>query len=328
MHIVTASDDNYAIGVLVLIASAQRHNPQARFTVLTTGWRAESVTALAAMRARLGCKIDRIDVAAERLDRLIIRRAHLSPATALRLLIPDLIPEGRRMIYMDCDMVVTGALDEAWHTRIAEGQLLAGTPCPTPTAAVCAALGLRKGTYFNAGLLVFDVETWLREDVGATGLRKLTDPANDRLLGDEATLNEMCGGNFAKLPSGLNVYANETGFQPAFNAPDSIRVLHYTIAPKPWNGTRPFGAIWHHEAARIADLLPPIRPRPQSLRARLRHWNGARKLWMGWAARKPDYREAFRIRRYVRETLVPGHLAHGTMAHVPPPAPPFVDPAA
>ncbi|MCC5985944.1 MAG: hypothetical protein JJU42_16430 [Rhodobacteraceae bacterium] len=327
MHIVTASDDTYAIGVMVLIASAQRHNPQARFTVLTTGWQAASVAALEAMQARLGCRLDRIDVAADRLERLNIRRAHLSRATALRLLIPDLMPEAGRVIYMDCDMVVTGALDDAWRARIAEGQLLAAVPCPTPTADVCAALGLQKGSYFNAGLLVFDVDTWRRAEIGRAGLRKLSDPSNTWLKGDEATLNAMCGGIFRKLPSGLNVYANESVFQPAFNRPDSIRVIHFTITPKPWMSPRPFGAIWHHEAAPISDLLPPVRPRPMPLRARLRHWNGARRFWMGWAAQKPDYREAFRIRRYVRDTLVPGYLAHGSMAAVPPPAPPFTDPA-
>ena len=56
VHIVTASDENYVVGVMVLIASVARHNPQARFTVLTTEWSPASHAKLQQLRQRLVCK--------------------------------------------------------------------------------------------------------------------------------------------------------------------------------------------------------------------------------------------------------------------------------
>ena len=267
MHIVTTSDNNYVSGVLTLIASAFRHNPAARFSVLAVDWHAENAARLDALAARLGCSIRMIVVDAEKLADLPVRRAHLSVAAFARLLIAELMPDAGRLIYMDADMLVTGALDEGHETPLAPQELLAAVPCPSPRDAALRNLDLAREDYFNSGFLVIDTDVWREHNLGQACIMRLAEDTGRYVSEDESALNDVCRNRYRKLPSGLNFYAQETAFQPALNDPASIRVIHYVTAPKPWQGPTPLDTLWHHEAAKIADLLPPPPPR-RSSRAR------------------------------------------------------------
>lgn len=129
LHIVTGADDNYAPGVLVLIASAAWHNPGARFTVLDMGISDANRGRIDALGAALGLRVARIVIDETRLAALPVVRAHLTRSTFLRLLIPDLMPAEHRVVYMDCDMAVTGSLQPlaalTWATT-------RSPPCRTP----------------------------------------------------------------------------------------------------------------------------------------------------------------------------------------------------
>ena len=62
LHLVTGSDDNYAAGVLVLIASAAFHTPDLRVTVLDNGISAANRARIDALGPRLGITLRRIEI--------------------------------------------------------------------------------------------------------------------------------------------------------------------------------------------------------------------------------------------------------------------------
>ena len=62
LHLVTGADDNYAPGVLVLIASAAWHNPGARFTVLDMGISAANRDRIDGLGRALGVAVTRIAI--------------------------------------------------------------------------------------------------------------------------------------------------------------------------------------------------------------------------------------------------------------------------
>lgn len=256
---------------------------------------------------------------------LEVRRAHLTRATFARLFIPELLDEAGRVIYMDCDMLVTGPLDEIWEAPLGTEHLLAAVPCPSPTSSTISRLGIRKGDYFNGGLQVFDLDTWRKNQVAEACLERLTSPDYAHLTGDEATMNDVCRGRYFKLPSGYNFYAADGTFQDALNDPQSISNIHYVKTPKPWQHPGPLSALWHFEAAKVFDLVP-LKEKPLTPRQKISQWNGKRKQWMGRLAGRADYRDSAAIKAYLEGVMVPAFLASGSMAQVPPPSPPFVRP--
>ena len=324
MHIVTASDDNYIPGVLVLIASAHRHNSGAKFTLLANDLSADSKSRVQQLALRLECDIQIIDISASKLQSFDVRRDHLTRATYSRLFIPELLTGRGRVIYMDCDMLVTGSLDGAWNAALEAHHLLAAVPCPSPSRPALDQLKLQSGDYFNGGFLVFDLDTWRRERVAERCLKNLESAVHGYLSEDESALNDVCRGRYFKLPSEYNFYASVM-YQDALNTPGSIRNIHFVIAPKPWRGIAPLSALWDYEAEQISDLITRSHE-PLRFRRKVSIWNGKRKQWMGRLAGRVKYRDSIAIKAYLDDHVVPSYITNGNMTQVSPPSPPFRKP--
>jgi lipopolysaccharide biosynthesis glycosyltransferase len=309
MHIVTASDNNYVPGVFVLLSSVARHNPEARFTILTTEWSAESLAKLASFKARLGLRVDLVEITAESMAALPITRSHLTRSTYARLFIPTLLPDDDRVIYMDCDMLVTGSLAEAWTCDL-QGYALAAVRCPTPTAAFARAINLPIQQYFNAGFLVFSLEKWREEGFAEACLTSVSAPDCPYLSQDESALNDHARNRVRYLPAGFNLYAQDMLWQSPLADPPSIRVIHFVTRPKPWNGPCPFGELWLAEIATLPEFADFVAA-PESLRARLTRVNRRRRAMMGKLAGKAKYQNHREIARFIHQTLVPAFLAMG-----------------
>lgn len=309
MHIVTASDNNYVPGVFVLLASIARHNPQARFTILTTDWSADSLAKMASFKQRLGLRVDLVEITAESMAALPITRAHLTRSTYARLFIPNLLPEEDRVIYMDCDMLVTGSLAEAWTCNL-DGYALAAVRCPSPTAAFARAINLPLPQYFNAGFLVLSLNAWRAEGFAEACLASIAAPDCPYLSQDESALNDHARGRVNYLSSGFNLYAQDTLWQDALATPRAIRVIHFVTRPKPWNGPCPFGELWLAEIAALPEFAG-FKPAQETYRSRLTRINRSRRAMMGLLAGKAKYRNFRKIRHFIHKVLVPAYLSSG-----------------
>lgn len=93
--------------------------------------------------------------------------------TLYRLMLPD-ITENSRMIYLDCDIVVNMDIAELWNVDLCGAAVAVvpdvwsldykrGVPLPRRLAMVWDMLGVRRGEYFNAGVLLMDLKK-LREE--------------------------------------------------------------------------------------------------------------------------------------------------------------------
>lgn len=286
MLIITGSDDNYVPGVLVLVASAAFHNPRARFAVLDMGISDQNRARIDQLGGRLGVEVRRHEISAESLDHLVVKRAHLSRSTYLRLLIPDLFRDEERVLYMDCDMVVTGDLAPLDEVPLGH-HLLAAVGCPSPDPKEVAACGHRVGTYVNAGLLVMNLPLWRQERVAEKCMDVLTDPRRPLLSEDQSAVNILARDRILYQDPKFNTYSDPAAYECAQKFPQPPVVIHYVVNNKPWNVPIPLGRIWHFHADRIADLMPPTRR--LTMRRRLSLWNRNRKLLLGRALGRRKY---------------------------------------
>ncbi len=297
MQIVTASDRNYIPGVLVLIASAARHNPQAEFSVLAVDWEAADFERLAALARHLGITITPLPLRQSDFGTLRTARAHLTVAAFARLLIPGLMPEAERVLYMDCDMVVTGSLAPAWDADLGDA-LVAAVSCPSPAPEALELLRCAEGSYVNSGFLLMNLAQWRAEKIAEHCLDALTKAPETVLGRDEVAINRFCAGRIRYLPGRFNIYATQFLHQTQLCPPAQIRVLHFTVTKKPWIRESTFSPVWYAEAAPvIAATGLPMVPERGGLLERLKRLNQRRKLWQA------RYAFGQGRRRYLRQHL-------------------------
>lgn len=111
------------------------------------------------------------------------RYSHL--ATAYRLLLGDLLPDINRVIYIDIDILILGDLERLFDTSL-EGNVLGASPAWSMEQARARnvnlglsglalqmpagqylddIIGMRDCIYFNAGVLLIDLELWRNKKV-------------------------------------------------------------------------------------------------------------------------------------------------------------------
>lgn len=306
MLIITGSDDNYVPGVMVLIASAAFHNPEARFAVLDMGISESNRARIDALAARLQVAIRRVEVARDAFDHIAVARAHLTRSTYLRLLIPDLFPDEDRVIYTDCDMVVLDDLSTLARVDLGRN-IVAAVPCPSPDPAEISATGHVIGSYVNAGLLVMNLPVWREEGIAERCLALLSDPYRPLLSEDQSAINIAAHGRIHLLEPRFNTYSDPGAYKRMEDFPAGPAIVHYVVNNKPWNLATSLSSLWQFHARRIQELMPP--QQPVSLRRRLSLLNRDRKLILGIALGRPKYLMRQWVARHMNGHVTKAYLA-------------------
>jgi lipopolysaccharide biosynthesis glycosyltransferase len=115
-------------------------------------------------------------------------------ATWYRVLVPQLFPSLDRLLFLDLDLIVTESLRALWETDLEGGYVAAVTNVlPRHYADALAAAGFDCSTYFNAGVLLMDLER-MRKDRCVEAMVDYGVSNADRLvLRDQDALNAVLG---------------------------------------------------------------------------------------------------------------------------------------
>ena len=183
-------------------------------------------------------------------------------AASLRLLLPELLPELDRILYLDCDIIVRQDLARLWEeTDLGDNYLGAVYEAAIEGQAErFRALGCDPAKYFNSGFLLLNLKQMREENVSEKLLEACRVPYLE--FPDQDALNQVCQGRVLPLSPLYN--SIRTFFIPKYK-PDFVRqygeelwqrvqreaTIHYT-GGKPWDlFTVQFGAWW-----RVYDTLP------------------------------------------------------------------------
>ncbi len=183
----------------------------------------------------------------------------LSSATFFRMMLPDLLPDLDRVIYLDSDIVARSPLTELWRCELGEAVVGAVRDAVSPWAAGqfmthWGDLGLAPETpYFNAGVLVIPLESWRKQEVAAAMLDILR--TVDCVQADQDALNAVAQGRWHELPRRWNVQSMDWRGQTVGWAlmRDEVEaaladpgIIHYTTPGKPWwqSSAHPMGDLW------------------------------------------------------------------------------------
>lgn len=146
----------------------------------------------------------------------------------VRLLIQDFIPQDiKRLIYMDVDMIVLDDISKIWHVDFQSKTVAAVQDQFIQIAerwggiANYTDFGLKADSkYFNAGLIVIDMEQWRQKDISNKVLDCLHEHREHALYQDQYGLNAILGNDWVELDPLWNRFA--------YSEEDKPYLIHFT----------------------------------------------------------------------------------------------------
>lgn len=168
-------------------------------------------------------------------------------AASYRLLLPELLPDHDKVIYIDCDVIVRNDLSQVYdNTDLGRFLLAAVYEAPIENQSErWAALGCNPDGYFNSGFLIMNLAR-MRED--GTSAKLMEALKVDYLeFPDQDALNQVCQGQVFPLPPVYN--SIRTFFLPQYK--DAF-LKHYL--PEDWDEVQKHGTI-HYTGGKPWDLL-------------------------------------------------------------------------
>ena len=179
------------------------------------------------------------------------RTSGIDPISYGRLFGPgQLHGDVERLIYLDVDTLVRHDLTPLWESDL-DGKPVGAvrdawvTWVGHPTLGIpdYEALGFAaRVPYFNAGVMVIDVQQWNDLNAEDRCLEFLSRQRDNRFA-DQDALNAIFYENWAPLPMRWNVFANptkptlielETSTQEVRDAQRDPAIVHFAASPKPW----------------------------------------------------------------------------------------------
>ena len=161
---------------------------------------------------------------------------YVSRVTYARLLIPWVLPVTvSRVLYLDCDLLVLDDLEPVWETDL-EGAVLGAVVDGMADCKLCDPRfeGVPQvRDYFNAGVMLIDVQRWREERISERALEYLT--RNPRSpYSDQDALNVACDNQWKRLDSHWNFQNHYNRRVSAIRPKDRPGIVHFVTNSKPW----------------------------------------------------------------------------------------------
>ncbi len=252
INIVSACDNNYAQHLGVMITSLLE-NTESRenvdFFVIDGGISTRNKECLRACVEKYGSRIRFLELKPE-LYQDFKTQSYFGYATYFRIFIPEIVDDSvRKVIYLDCDMVIKGDICKLWENDISEYSVAAvedvgidiGGDFAT-TVKKCIGIP-RKGKYFNAVVLLINLDKWRADNTTETIRNFLIDNREKIHFADQDGLNAVFKDRWLKLPMEWNQQAdildllqrNRIDRSDVMKAALNPMIIHYTKQVKPWH---------------------------------------------------------------------------------------------
>lgn len=279
-------DAKYVPHAAALIASVIANAPGAafRFLVLHGGIAQERLDAL--QSAFPDAAFVWLEVTEGDMPKYVARDDlhYISAATLFRLGLEKLAPaDCRRLLYLDCDLIVARDVRELWTLDLGE---LAGVPDPdvlgSDFATECNLPPSSLG-YFNAGVLFIDLDQ-VRAGKRFTAAIDFV-ATNNPVLSDQDGLNWAMWGRWLRLDSAWNFQPRMLREAAAAGDPLPAKsIVHYSGANKPWlPGTyHPWAWLYWKYLALTPYFDEVVKTYQVGRGWRLR-------LWLRWQLRRPRF---------------------------------------
>ncbi|MGR5329787.1 glycosyltransferase family 8 protein [Photobacterium damselae] len=236
-------DDNYTKQVLTVIHSIMNTNENNKISIyiLSSGvseFSKNEIKTLISKNSNYGVFF--IDVGNNKILELSAG-GHISNATYIRFLIPELLIDIDKVLYLDADIIVNDNLIDFWNFDISNKYLAAvDNPCFNRYES----LGINaEWGYFNAGVILINLVMWRNEKVKDKCISFLEKNKKTAIMFDQDALNYVVQGNWESVPIKWNLQTiflrKRKLLKYKYNEiDDAIKkpgIIHYSSSSKPWH---------------------------------------------------------------------------------------------
>lgn len=256
MNIVLATDNNFVQHCTVAMLSILRYNKGVHFYILSEGLNIENEDYMKQITKVNSAFIDFCKVPSDIIKYFpmsSLASSHISIATYYRLFMTSLLPETvNKVIYLDCDMIIRGSLDELWNIDLTGYAL----------GAVYQDLGWsdhndcwerlripRNRGYFNAGCLLVNMEYFRMYNFQERAVSYINHNFKRIISHDQDVLNALlydktfmldCKWNFLSGFLSKKIYKSKFPIQCKYiqeitDARFDPVIVHFVSKPKPWH---------------------------------------------------------------------------------------------
>jgi lipopolysaccharide biosynthesis glycosyltransferase len=209
--VVCSADDNYVMPLAVTIRSALEHlasNRKIVFFIIDGGIREHNKRKILKSLKLGQCEVEWLAKPDQRRLGADIRvSGHVTIAAYYRLFMPELLPEQyKKVIYLDCDLVVKEDLGQLWDIEMGEYCLLGVQDFRSPW--VSSPLGLMNYQelgispdcqYLNTGVLVINLQGWRNNNITDTAIKYLQQNRKNQRYHDQDVINALFAGKWGEL---------------------------------------------------------------------------------------------------------------------------------
>jgi len=190
-------------------------------------------------------------------DKATAETRHILSASAAayyRLFIPELLPEHLdKAIYLDCDLVVRGNLEQLWKADFQSNSILAvqdiwspKISCPKTEVPYQELEIPADAKYFNSGVLVINLKKWRDKAIAKKAIEHLIHYGGCPRTHDQGLLNAVLAGQWGELdptwnltPAIVDLFSSweESSFsEELYNQLiHDPQIIHFATNRKPWN---------------------------------------------------------------------------------------------
>ena len=248
--VVTASDENYAPYLSVMIATALENANKMRhiyFYVIDDGLSEYSKEGLRQTVAQHSehASIQFLTVEKDVYEDFLVSD-HITTTAYLRISLPKILAKYnyKKVLYLDADVLV---LDDivALYDESLNGKTIGAVIDPGQTKAL-KRLGIdSEEYYFNSGVMVIDIDQWIEKDITDKTIQFLKENGEQIIYHDQDALNGVLYGDWEQLHPKWNMQCSliferhpapdkkyEELYKSGNEAPS---IVHFTGHDKPWN---------------------------------------------------------------------------------------------
>lgn len=238
-------DGNYELPFGVALSSLLHSNPSVAFQIhcLVENISTDVMRRLESTAHRYGAVVNIYDIGATTWLEGLPPLGHITPITYARLFLPHVLPAAvSRVIYLDADTVTCGPIDTLINLDLAGQGLAAVEDIASVVMGPRVNLGL---DYFNAGVMVIDLDHWRRNSVtdACFAIFRAMTARGQFVFAEQDLLNVHFSGRFLKLSGDFNVgLLHQFGHEiwghhiATQNLTPNSRIAHYLGRNKPHMG--------------------------------------------------------------------------------------------
>lgn len=238
MHIFFAINNNYTQHVGVAITSILVNNQDSfiHFYIISDGLIKKNKLKLSKLKKNWkNFDITYFNIDTDKFDALKLNISHISKQTYYRYLIPDLVPDLDKALYLDSDLIVNKNLSELWNTNINDFYT-AGVK-DTYIEKIKYKEKIKFSTedlYVNAGVLLLNLKK-IREDNKIKELFENTKKFENIIeYQDQDIINITFKNKIKEISKNYN-YTFCDCLENELDYIKNVTIIHFTGHKKPWN---------------------------------------------------------------------------------------------